>query len=204
MRDEWFVARRGPDGNKRYGPVPLAQLRDLADSGKVRPDDLVWREGMGGWQRADQCDVLFPPAPPPRSYPRDNRQGFAYDRDQRGYDPDYDDRPYRRPYRQSQSNGWVIGLVVGGVIAAVCFLGCGGIVFSAILAGSSSSSYSPSYPPSQVQWPNNVIVDDPPPDPPNWDPNPIFVPDPNAIIVPDPNPIFIPPDPPIFVPPGAP
>ena len=55
MRDEWYVARREHDGNKRYGPVSLAELRDLMDSGKVRGEDLVWREGMAAWQRADQC-----------------------------------------------------------------------------------------------------------------------------------------------------
>ena len=66
MRDEWYVARRGQDGNKRYGPVPLHQLRELVDSGKVRGDDLVWRDGMGDWQAADQCPDLAAPARPSR------------------------------------------------------------------------------------------------------------------------------------------
>jgi len=65
MRDDWFVARRGQDGARRYGPVPLHELRELVDSGKVQPADLVWREGMADWLRADQCADLFP-APPPR------------------------------------------------------------------------------------------------------------------------------------------
>ena len=63
MNDQWYVARRGPDGSKRYGPVPLAELRGLVDADRVRPDDLVWRDGMANWQPAGQCDDLFPPAP---------------------------------------------------------------------------------------------------------------------------------------------
>jgi hypothetical protein len=44
MAQEWYAARHGQDGNKRYGPVPLSELRDMIDSGRVRPDDLVWCE----------------------------------------------------------------------------------------------------------------------------------------------------------------
>ena len=47
MRDEWYVARRGQDGNKRYGPVPLRQLRELLDSGRVQGEDLVSARGHG-------------------------------------------------------------------------------------------------------------------------------------------------------------
>jgi len=183
MRDEWYVARRGQDGNKRYGPVPMHQLRDLLDSGGVRPDDLIWREGMADWQRADQCDALLGPAPRPGAYGTGPRRR-----------PDYDDRPsYRRRYPQPQSSSaWVIPVVIVGAVMAVSFLSCGGLVVAGILAShSSSSSYSPGYT-SPVSEPD---------DPPAFqDPNPPgFVPDPNP-------PAFVPPDPnpPIFVPPQDP
>ena len=140
MSDEWYVARRGPDGNKRSGPVPLRQLRQLMDAGKVKGDDLVWRDGMANWKRADQCDDLFPPAPArpgPRDEPDDDdRRGPRYDRGPRRYGPrDYDDdRPYRRPYRRPQSsNGWVIGLVVAGGVVFLLFLVCGGFVTYALV-----------------------------------------------------------------------
>lgn len=134
MRDEWYVARRGPDGNKRYGPVPLQQLRELVDTGKVQPGDLIWREGMAVWQRADQCETLFPAPPPlgpsrdPRDRPSDDRRGY---RDgpagrPRGRYQD-DDRPNPRRYPQQQSSGgWIIALVVGGV-AVLCLAVCGGL-----------------------------------------------------------------------------
>jgi hypothetical protein len=121
MTDEWYVARRGQDGSKRYGPVPLQQLRELLDAGKVRGEDLVWREGMAAWQRADQCDALFPPAPAPR-------QDYAREPAPRDYAPPYD-RPYRRRDAPPPSSaGWVVGLVVVLGVVVVCFLGCGGAV----------------------------------------------------------------------------
>src|SRR5450755_2674010 len=147
MRDEWYVARRGQEGNKRYGPVPLQHLRELVDDVRVQPADLVWREGMANWERADQCESLVPPAPPPRreprDYPPDDRRGYDNDRPSRRYGRDYDDdRPYpRRRYPQQQSSsGWIIALLVGGGVAVLCFLTCGGIVGSALLRSSSSSS----------------------------------------------------------------
>jgi hypothetical protein len=217
MRDEWYVARRGQDGNKRYGPVPLHQLRELVDGGRVQPDDLVWREGMGEWQRADQCESLFPPAAPrrePRDYPPEGRGGYDRGRGPRSYDrDDYDGRPYRRRYPQQQSSsGWAVPLAIGGVVIAFCFLTCGGLAAVASFgARSSSSSYQPYYS-TPISDPAPVDWQDPPP--PAFDPNqnqwqppagpdqpfvpnpgpPVFVPDPNPIFVPDPNPnpIFVP------------
>lgn len=52
---EWFYAQQ----NKRFGPVSAAELKALADSGKLRPDDLVWREGMDGWVPARRVKGLF-------------------------------------------------------------------------------------------------------------------------------------------------
>jgi hypothetical protein len=142
MRDEWYVARRGQDGNKRFGPVPLAQLRDLMDDGKVRGEDLVWREGMANWQRADQCDALYPPAPPPRrDYPPD-RRGYAGDYGRRDDGPRYDDRPFpRRPPPRSSSSGGVIALVVG--LGVVCLLACGGVIFYSLYARPVPTAKSP-------------------------------------------------------------
>lgn len=196
MRDEWYVARRGQDGSKRYGPVPLQQLRELVDTSRVQPGDLVWREGMGEWQRADKCEALFPPAPPRRE-PRDDRRDYDYDRAPRGRGRDDDDRPYpRRRYQQQQSSGGVAPLVVAGVVVTLCFLTCGGLAGMGMLNSRSSSSTCQPYYPTPVSEP----VDDPPQwqDPNPWQPNPGFQDPP---FVPDPNPpIFQPPDPPIFAP----
>jgi len=122
MADQWYVARRGQDGNKRYGPVSIRELRDLMDSGKVRGEDLVWSDGMAEWQRADHCSLLAPAAPG-RAEPHD------YPPDDHGYDhrPGYDDRPQPRRYAVwRKSSGTMVALIVGGVVLLLGFLGCGG------------------------------------------------------------------------------
>jgi hypothetical protein len=52
----WFYASNG----QQQGPYPEAQLRDLIIRGTVRPDTLVWTEGMSGWQRAGEIPGLVP------------------------------------------------------------------------------------------------------------------------------------------------
>lgn len=54
----WYYAR----GDVERGPFTLNQIKALANAAKVRPDDLVWREGMETWTVAKQVVELFPPA----------------------------------------------------------------------------------------------------------------------------------------------
>jgi hypothetical protein len=63
----WFYASNG----QQQGPFPEAQLRDLITRGTVRPDTLVWSEGMSGWQRAGDIPGLVPggSSPPVVSQP---------------------------------------------------------------------------------------------------------------------------------------
>src|SRR6202011_4284617 len=61
----WFYASQG----QQQGPYPEAQLLDLIARGAVRPDTLVWSEGMAGWQKAGEVPELMsggaaPPAVP--------------------------------------------------------------------------------------------------------------------------------------------
>ncbi|WGD52620.1 DUF4339 domain-containing protein [Bradyrhizobium sp. CB1650] len=51
----WFYASEG----KQQGPYPEAQFRDLVARGIVRPDTLVWTEGMAGWQKAAEIPGLI-------------------------------------------------------------------------------------------------------------------------------------------------
>jgi hypothetical protein len=50
----WFYASEG----KQQGPFPEGQFRDLIAQGVVRPDTLVWSEGMAGWQKAAEIPGL--------------------------------------------------------------------------------------------------------------------------------------------------
>jgi hypothetical protein len=57
----WFYAANG----QQQGPFGDAQLRDLISNGTVRPDTLVWTEGMTGWQKAMEVPGLMPSGGPP-------------------------------------------------------------------------------------------------------------------------------------------
>ena len=52
---EWYYAR----DNKQVGPVSAVDLKQLAAAGQLRPDDLVWREGMTEWSAARNVRGLF-------------------------------------------------------------------------------------------------------------------------------------------------
>lgn len=57
----WFYAANG----QQQGPFGDAQFRDLIANGTVRPDTLVWTEGMAGWQKAAEVPGLMPAGGPP-------------------------------------------------------------------------------------------------------------------------------------------
>jgi hypothetical protein len=52
----WFYVR----DKKKHGPVPEAQLYELAKRGEVRPDDMVLREGESRWAGASSIAGLCP------------------------------------------------------------------------------------------------------------------------------------------------
>jgi hypothetical protein len=51
----WFFAANG----QQQGPYPETQFRDFVARGTVRPETLVWSEGMAGWQKAGEIPGLF-------------------------------------------------------------------------------------------------------------------------------------------------
>ncbi len=77
----WHVSIDG----ETYGPYTASELNKIANSGRLRPSDHIWREGMQEWQRADSLDGLFkatsppqaPPSPIPATY---EHSGTAYAR----------------------------------------------------------------------------------------------------------------------------
>jgi len=52
---DWYYAK----GNKQYGPVTPAELKQLADRGEVGPEEMVWRDGMEDWVAARKVKGLF-------------------------------------------------------------------------------------------------------------------------------------------------
>ncbi|MEX0978316.1 MAG: GYF domain-containing protein, partial [Pirellulales bacterium] len=64
----WYYARN----DQQFGPVSAAELKQLADTGRLSPDDLLWREGMDTWATAINLRGLFSSdatanTPPPAS-----------------------------------------------------------------------------------------------------------------------------------------
>jgi membrane protease subunit (stomatin/prohibitin family) len=60
----WHMAENG----QAMGPFMANQLAEAARNGRLRPDTLVWTQGMAGWVLASQVPQLaglFMPQPPP-------------------------------------------------------------------------------------------------------------------------------------------
>lgn len=55
---EWYYAKHG----KQEGPVDLATLQNMVQSGQVAPTDLVWREGMAEWTPAQKVPEVNQPS----------------------------------------------------------------------------------------------------------------------------------------------
>lgn len=52
----WYYA----ENNERRGPLEEAAFQSLVVSGTIKPDTLVWREGMAEWQPYGQAAVAAP------------------------------------------------------------------------------------------------------------------------------------------------
>jgi GYF domain 2 len=149
---DWFYSV----GDSRQGPVTEDALQRMARSGTLRPDDLVWREGMADWVEARTVETFFPRARPTepelgdrpsrrRFDPEERRsRGDDYADDERPRirrpaedldDPDYD-RPRRKPQRPGQIQAVGIMMLVGGVLGILVFLSfaatCIGLVWPGI------------------------------------------------------------------------
>lgn len=52
---EWYFSK----GNQRQGPVTSEMLKELATTGQLRQDDLVWQDGLANWVQAGSVKGLF-------------------------------------------------------------------------------------------------------------------------------------------------
>ena len=60
----WWYAK----GSQKIGPHTVTELKGLVETGIIRPDDLVWKEGLDNWMPSSSFESLFPEAtttPPP-------------------------------------------------------------------------------------------------------------------------------------------
>ena len=94
----WYVAR---DGAQR-GPLSTAELLSLAQRGDVKPDDLLWREGLPTWQTAGAVPGVFAPS---GAGPSTRRA-----------DSDSASRPQVRDPKLVGVRGWLLLLCVGLIV----------------------------------------------------------------------------------------
>ena len=126
MNADWFYSK----DETRLGPVTEDELKRLAADGQLKPNDLVWRDGMSDWVEARTQAVLFPPKVEPLPEEKRDRnlrrtldsafddidrpssRGRNRDRDDddddrprsRRRDDDDDDRPSRRRSRDEDGD----------------------------------------------------------------------------------------------------
>jgi TM2 domain-containing membrane protein YozV len=55
VTQEWYYS---VDGSQQ-GPVTAAELKKLATDGKIKAEDLVWKDGMAEWKAANTIKGLF-------------------------------------------------------------------------------------------------------------------------------------------------
>jgi len=138
---DWFYSV----GDTRQGPVTEDDLKGLVADGRLRPGDLVWRDGMPDWVEARTVPVLFPAPrvePLPEQDDRPTRRGRRRDKDDfevdddrpriRRREDDYDryedeyDRPRRKRYEKpGQVQAVGIMMLVGGILGVLTALGLG-------------------------------------------------------------------------------
>jgi len=55
IMQEWYYTRNG----QQQGPVNLETLRNMAQDGSLRPDDMVWNSSMTDWVPSGEVDGIF-------------------------------------------------------------------------------------------------------------------------------------------------
>ncbi|MDO5687468.1 MAG: DUF4339 domain-containing protein [Neisseria sp.] len=136
MSTQWYYTENG----QQQGPVGAQELRARAESGRLLPTDLVWREGMENWVEARRVKGLLPAAPPaaPAASPLSLQPDTAPNVPAPAVSPYDAPAMHTQTYGQSEqgyafseapvkpANFWLyFGLYLGGFILAVIGLGMG-------------------------------------------------------------------------------
>src|SRR5690348_12653469 len=62
---QWYRVENG----QQQGPYDEGQIRAMALQGQLRPDDLIWADGMANWVPAGSVPGLLPQAAPGSAWP---------------------------------------------------------------------------------------------------------------------------------------
>lgn len=140
MAAEWFYTTN----KQQMGPVSWDELRQLANNGMLKSNDMIWSEGMDEWIKAFKQKGLFSDdhdnASDDDDVPRSMKSSLAKPpksrRSTRDDEDDIDDEEdkskTRRNRRQQEENsaknkvGLKVGLIIGGVVCFLLLLACVG------------------------------------------------------------------------------
>lgn len=56
MAEQWYYSQEG----QQRGPLTPSQIKELVAAGKLKPTDLIWKEGLESWIPASRLKGLFP------------------------------------------------------------------------------------------------------------------------------------------------
>ncbi|MGF1582687.1 MAG: DUF4339 domain-containing protein [Gemmataceae bacterium] len=139
MADIWYYT----SGGQQQGPVVTEDLQRLAESGELRPNDLVWEDDTPNWVRAKTVQKLFPkgvPSTPENTRPKEQPRHSRRPR------PDNENSRLRRRNRPTSpknqkptSNGAIVGFTILGVVVVSIVLGAIFFSVTATLAGNNGT-----------------------------------------------------------------
>jgi GYF domain 2 len=152
MASEWYYTTN----QQQMGPVSWQELRELAESGILKPHDLVWSDGMADWVKAIHQTGLFvergaeerekstgysdaKPPPGRRTRQRDDDE-----------EDEEDERETRRRKRKRLDDrartgvGVKIGLILAGALLVLLFLACagGGLIWLLVGFGGTTKTHT--------------------------------------------------------------
>ena len=137
MAAEWFYTTK----KQQMGPVSWMELRELVESGILKPHDMVWTEGMDEWVKAINQAGLFADdagasvgrkkASYAETKPPPGRRKRRRDEEEDDEEDEEDEREEKRKARRRSEErakmgvGLKVGLILGGGFLLLMFLGCG-------------------------------------------------------------------------------
>jgi prepilin-type processing-associated H-X9-DG protein len=140
---DWFYAKNG----EKQGPVNSAGLKQLAASGQLLPDDLIWREGMTEWAKASKVKGLFaatassPAAPVPPDSPAPSTSDDPYDVSPPALTDIAPQQPVALPYatptptfmpQSTERSGMALASLICGIIFCIPVCSLLAIIFGII------------------------------------------------------------------------
>lgn len=118
--EEWYYAK----GDQKFGPVSSITIKNMATSGQLSPNDLVWKETMSQWTEAKNIEGLFPYVNPRLSPPLPTNPTT-----QSSYIQNQGDQSLIHPSNSPHNP------VLMGILSGLCIAGLGQVILGQKIKG---------------------------------------------------------------------